>query len=112
VPNDIVGDSKLVEDIYISPEATSVIDPTVVESCTPILDEIHEFPEGTSDDVDVRGVSSTFIPTDVHTRDNNDSYTERESVVKFTMTALNYPISNQLLEFRSMIHRSFWLFFF
>jgi len=53
VPNDIVDDSKVVEDVYVSPEATSVIDSIVVESCTSILDEVHEFSEGTSDDVDV-----------------------------------------------------------
>ena len=53
MPNGTVDDSK-VEDVYVSPEATNVIDPTVVVSCTPIIDEVHEFSEGTCDDVDVR----------------------------------------------------------
>ena len=94
MPNDIVDDSNIVEDVYFSPQTISVIDHIVVESCTPILDEVHQFFEGTSDDVDVRGVSSTFISTDVHTRDNNTSDTEVESIV----TTLNY-FSNQPLKF-------------
>jgi len=60
VPNDTVDDSKVVEDVYVSPKATSVIDPTVVESCTPILDEVDEFSKGTSADAVVRVESSTL----------------------------------------------------
>ena len=78
VPNDIVDDSKVVEDVYVSPEVNSVIYFTVVESCIPILDEIHEFFEVNSDDVDVRVESSTPVPTNVYTRDNDTSDTERE----------------------------------
>ena len=33
--NDTIVNSKIVEDVYVSPEVTSVIDPTVLESCTP-----------------------------------------------------------------------------
>jgi len=43
VPNDIVDDSNIVEDVCFSPQIISVIDHIVVESCTPILDEVHEF---------------------------------------------------------------------
>jgi len=38
VPNDTIDNLKVVEDVYISPKATSVSDP-IVKSCTPILDE-------------------------------------------------------------------------
>ena len=103
--NDIVNDSKVVEIVDISPKATSVIDPTIVESYAPTLDEIHEFFKDTSDDVDVRVKSSTPTPTDVHTRDNDTSDTEREPGVESTVTTLNYHLSNRTLEFLSMIHR-------
>ena len=96
--NDIVDDSKVVEDVYVSPEATSVIDPTVVESCTPILVKVHEFSEDTRNDVDVRVESSTPIAIDVHTRDNNTSDIEREPGVEYTVTTLNYSLSNQCFE--------------
>jgi len=105
VTNDIVNDSKVVEIVDISPKATSVIDPTIVESYAPTLDEIHEFFKDTSDDVDVRVESSTPTPTDVHTRDNDTSDTEREPGVESTVTTLNYHLSNRTLEFLSMIHR-------
>jgi len=104
VPDDNVSNSKVVEDAYISLETTSVIDPTVIESCAPIFDEIHEFFECTNDDVDVQVESSTPIPTDVHTRDNDTSDTEPELRVDFTVTTLNYPLSNRPLELFSIIH--------
>jgi len=104
VPNNTVDDSKIVDDLYVSPEDISIIDPTVVESCTPIFDEACEFSEGTSDDVDMRVESSTLIPTDIHTRDNDTSNTERESGVESTVFTLNYPLSNRRLEFLSTIY--------
>jgi len=104
VPNDTIDDSKVVEKVYISPEATSVIDPTVVESCAPFIDEVHEFSEGTNNDVDVRVESSTPIPIDVHTRDNDTSDTERGSWIESKVTTLNYHLFNRPLEFLSMIH--------
>ena len=78
MPNDIVDNSKVVENVYVSPKTTSVIDPIVIESCTLILDEVQEFSKGTNNDVDERVESSTPIPTDVHTHDNDTSDTKCE----------------------------------
>ena len=104
MPNNIVGELKVVEDVYDSPETTSVTDPTVVESYTPILDEVHEFSEVTSDNADVRVESRTPIPTDIHTHnDTNDI--EYKTGVESIMTTLNYSLSNRPLEFLSMIQR-------
>jgi len=41
VPSDDVNDSRIVEDAYIPSEITSVIENTLVDSSTPILDEVH-----------------------------------------------------------------------
>jgi len=38
----------------------------------------------------MRVESSTLIPTDVHTHDNDTSDVECEPVVKFTMTTFSY----------------------
>ena len=48
---------------------------------------------------------STLIPTDIHTRDNDTSDTERGPGVESTMTTLNYLRSNRPLDFLNMIHR-------
>jgi len=41
--NDDVDDSRVVEDVYVSSEITSVIEDTLVDSSTLIFDEIHIF---------------------------------------------------------------------
>jgi len=48
--------------------------------------------------------SSTSIPTDVHTHDNDTSDTEREPGVESAMTTLNDSLSNRPLEFLSIIY--------
>jgi len=52
--------------------------------------ENHEFLKRTNDDLDVRVKSSTLVPTDVHTHDNDTSDVECESVVESTVTNSDY----------------------
>jgi len=103
VPNDNVDDSKVVEDVYVSPEAILTLQ--WLSPVLPTLDEVHKFSEGTNDDVDVRVESSTPILTDVHAHNNDTDDSGREPRVESTMTTLNYLLSNQSLEFLSMIHQ-------
>jgi len=49
VPSDDVDDLRVVEDVYVPSEITSVFEDTVVDSSTLSLDEIHISFEGTSD---------------------------------------------------------------
>jgi len=41
VPIDDVDDSRVVEDIYVPFEITSVVEDTLVDFSTPILDKVH-----------------------------------------------------------------------
>jgi len=84
VPSDDVRDSRVVEYVYVSSTITSIIENPLANSYTQIADEIHEFYESTSDDIDVRVDSSTLIPIDVHTHDNDTSVAECEPVVEST----------------------------
>jgi len=52
VPSDNIDDSKVVEDVNILPEITSIIEDTLVDSGTSINDEIHVSFDSTSDEVD------------------------------------------------------------
>ena len=111
VLSDDVGESKVV-DVYVFSTITSVVENPLANSDTQIIDEIHEFSERTSDDVDVRVESSITIPTDVHTYDNDPSDAECEPVVEFTVTTFSYPASSQLLEFFPIIQREVYYDFF
>ena len=51
--SDDVDDSRIVDDVYVPSEITSVVFDTLVDSSTLILDEVHASSEGTSDVVDV-----------------------------------------------------------
>ena len=46
-------DSRVFEDVYVSSTITSVVEDSLANFDTQIIDEIHEFSERTSDDVDV-----------------------------------------------------------
>jgi len=49
VLSDDVDDSRSVEDVYVPSEITSVVEDTLVDSNTLILDDVHASFEGTSD---------------------------------------------------------------
>ena len=49
MPSDDVDDSRAVEDVYIPHKITSVVEDTLVDSSTLILNEIHVSSEGRSD---------------------------------------------------------------
>jgi len=101
VPSDDVRHSRVVDDVYVSSTITSVVENQLANSNT----QFHEFSESTSDDVDVQVKSSTSIPTEFHTHDNDTSDTEYEPVVESTVTTFSYPPSSHPLEFFSVIHR-------
>ena len=44
-------DSKVVEDVIILSEVTSIVEDTLVDSTAPIIDEVHTSSDSTSDDV-------------------------------------------------------------
>ena len=104
-------ESRVIEKVYVSSPITSVVENPLANFDAQIIDEIHEFFESTSDDVDVRVESSTPIPIDIHTHDNNTTDAECEPVVESTMTTFSYP-PNQHLEFFTMIHQEVFDFFF
>jgi len=112
VPSDDVRGLKVVEGVYASSTVTSVVENLLVNFNTQIIDEIHEFSESSSGDAYVRVKSSTHIPTDVHTHDNNTSDAECESVIELQWLLL-VPPSSQLLKFfyyDPLV--SFWFLFF
>jgi len=52
VPIDNVDDSKVVEDVNILLEITSIVEDILIDSSTPIIDEVNVSSNSTSDDVD------------------------------------------------------------
>jgi len=73
---------KVVEGVHASSTVTSVVENLLVNFNTQIIDEIHEFSKSASRDAYVRVESSTHIPIDVHTHDNDTSDAECESVIE------------------------------
>jgi len=51
VSSDNVDDSKVVEDVNILHESNSIVEDTLVDFGTPIIDEVHVSSDSTSDDV-------------------------------------------------------------
>ena len=52
VPTAEVDDSKVVEDVQVSPETVNIIEDIAVNSVTQIIDEIHMSSDSVNDDVD------------------------------------------------------------
>ena len=52
MPIDNVDDSKVVEDVNILLEITSIVEDILIDSSTPIIDEVNVSSNSTSDDVD------------------------------------------------------------
>jgi len=75
---------RVTENVYVSFTITSIVQNPLANSNTQIIDKIHEFSESTSDNVDVRVESSTPIPTEVHTHNNDTSDAECEPIVEST----------------------------
>jgi len=76
VPIDDVDDSRVVEDIYIPFEITSVVEDTLVDFSTPILDKIHVSSMRTNDVVDILVESSTLITDDIYIHEDDTSDSE------------------------------------
>jgi len=63
VPSDNVNDSKVVEDVNILPEITSIVKNALVDFGTSIIDEIHISSDSTSDDSnDMDEITESDIP--------------------------------------------------
>ena len=58
MPSDIIDDSKVVEKVNILHEITSIVEDALIDSTTPIIDEVYVFSDSTSDDVDEIVVSN------------------------------------------------------
>jgi len=56
-----VDDLKVIEDVNILPEITSIVEDTLVDFGIPIIDEVHVSSDSTSDDVDE--IVESNIPT-------------------------------------------------
>ena len=59
MPSDDVDDSKIVEDVHVHSEISSIIEDTSIDPCPPILNEIHVYSASTIDIVDALVDSST-----------------------------------------------------
>ena len=75
MPNDFVDDLRIVGNVYVPSEVTSVVEDILVDFSIPILDEIHDSSEGTSD-VDALVESSTLIPDDIYVHEDDTSDSE------------------------------------
>ena len=73
VHSDDVDDSRIVEDVYIHPKSTSVVEDTIVDSSFPILDEIHVSSECSSDVVGALVEFSTPILDDIYDTSKSDA---------------------------------------
>ena len=62
MPSDNADDSKVVEDVNILSEITSIVEDTLVDSGTLIIDEVHVYSDSTKDDVD--GILECNIPAE------------------------------------------------
>ena len=67
---------KVVEDVYVSSNTTSITEDISVSSDTPIFDESHASYEGTSEVVDAIVESGTPLTVDAHVHDTRDSAPE------------------------------------
>jgi len=70
VPTDDVDDSRIVEGVYIPSEITSVVEDTLVDSSTLILDEVNVSSEDTSDIVDALVEPSTPKSVDIYVHED------------------------------------------
>ena len=73
MPSVDVDDSRVVEDVYVPSEITSVVDDTLIHFSTPILNEIHVSSESISDAVNVLVDSSIHIPDDIYVHKDDTS---------------------------------------
>ena len=62
MPSDDIDDSKVIKDVHFHFEISSVMEDTPIDSCLPILNEIHVSSASTIDIVDALVDSSTHIP--------------------------------------------------
>ena len=52
VPTDDIDDSNVIKDVHVPSKTASIIKDIVVDSDTPIIDEVHMSSDSTSDDLD------------------------------------------------------------
>jgi len=71
VSSDDVDDSRVVEDIYVLSEINSVIEHTLVDFSSLILDEVH-----VSSDVDALVESSSLSPDNIYVHKDDTSHSE------------------------------------
>ena len=98
VPSDDFNDSKIVEDVHIPHEISSIIEDLLVNIGTPIIDESHVSSVITSD-VDTLVNSSTLTHDEVYINEKNQESQETE----VESTPIVYS-SSQSLQFLAMIH--------
>jgi len=103
VPSDDVDDSKVIEDVHIHSEISSVVEDPLVNPGTPIIDEKHVSFARTSDVVNVLMESSIRITneTNVYENDQEIQETEIESIV----ATPSMSSSSESIEFLVILHQ-------
>jgi len=81
VLSDDVAESKVVEDVLVPFETTSIIEDISVGSDTPILDESHASYGGTSEIEDVIVETGTPLTVDAHVHETSDTVPELVDLV-------------------------------
>jgi len=103
VPSDNIDDSKVIKDVHFHFEISSVMEHAPIDSCLPILNEIHVSSASTIDIVDAFGDTSTPTPdeTYIHEENQESQETEIESII----TTPSMSSSSESLEFLAMLYQ-------
>ena len=97
MPSD--DDSKIVEDVHIHSEIFGVVEDSLVNPGTPIINKSHVSSAGTSD-MDVLVNSLTPISDEIYIHKKNQE--SQETKIEFIPIVSS---SNQSLEFLTMVHQ-------
>jgi len=94
VPSDNVDDSRVVENVYVLSQITSIIEKTLVNFSILILDEVHVSSEGTIDVTNVLVESSTPIPDDIYVYEDDTSDSKHvlvKSSIPYRLLGIHLP---------------------
>ena len=101
MPSDDVDDSKVVENVHVHSEISSVVEDPLVNPATPIIDESHVSSAGTND-VKVLVDSSTPISDETYVHEDNQGSQKIE--IEFIVATPSVFSSTKSLEFLNMIY--------
>jgi len=103
VPSDDVDNSKVVDDVHVHSEISSIIEDTSIDPCLPILNEIPMSSESTTDVVDALVESNAHITDETYVyKDDQES---QETEIGSIIATPSMSSSSKSLEFLAMLHQ-------